>query len=72
VWIFSIFCLLTSHSWQKSSGIIHLEYTYLVLFFLLGVHLLIMSADLISLYGSLELQSFSVVVLCSLNYGSAY
>jgi hypothetical protein len=31
-----------------------------------------MSADLISLYGSLELQSFSVVVLCSLNYGSAY
>nr|AWV56982.1 NADH dehydrogenase subunit 2 [Pseudopediastrum sp. CL0201VA] len=72
VWIFSIFCLLTSHSWQKSSGIIHLEYTYLVLFFLLGVHLLIISADLISLYGSLELQSFSVVVLCSLNYGSAY
>ena len=72
VWLFSIFCLLTSHSWQKSSGIIHLEYTYLVLFFLLGVHLLIMSADLISLYGSLELQSFSVVVLCSLNYGSAY
>jgi len=31
-----------------------------------------MSADLISLYASLELQSFSVVVLCSLNYGSAY
>nr|AWV56976.1 NADH dehydrogenase subunit 2 [Lacunastrum gracillimum] len=72
VWLFAIACLLTSHSWQKSSGIIHLEYTYLVVFFLLGVHLLIISTDLISLYGSLELQSFSIVVLCSLNYGSAY
>lgn len=49
-----------------------MEYTYLVLFFLLGAHLLLMSTDLISLYASLELQSFSVVVLCSLNYGSAY
>jgi len=31
-----------------------------------------MSADLIALYACLELQSFSVVVLCSLNYQSAY
>lgn len=72
VWIFQALCLAVSHSWQKSSGICHLEYVYLVLFFLMGAHLLLMCTDLISLYACLELQSFSVVVLCSLNYVSAY
>lgn len=38
----------------------------------MGQHLLIQSTDLMAMYLCLELQSFSLVVLCALNYKSAY
>nr|YP_009054635.1 NADH dehydrogenase subunit 2 [Chlorotetraedron incus]AIK29123.1 NADH dehydrogenase subunit 2 [Chlorotetraedron incus] len=72
LWLFAAVCLILSNPWQKWAGIVHLEYVHLVLFFLMGVHLLLMAADLMALYVCLELQSFAVVVLCSLNYQTAY
>jgi NADH-ubiquinone oxidoreductase chain 2 len=44
-----------------------LEYSLIVVFNCLGASLLISSADLISMYISIELQSFSVYILSSLD-----
>jgi len=60
--------LFLQNPWQKWAGIVHLEYVYLTLLFLLGTHLLCLTVDLIGLYVALELQSFSIVVLCRMNY----
>jgi len=64
--------LLLQNPWQKWAGIVHLEYVYLTLLFLLGVHLLCYTVDLMGLYVCLELQSFSIVVLCRMNYTTPY
>lgn len=48
------------------------EYGIFVTFILLGQHFLLMSTDLMSFYVCLELQSFSFVILCSLNKKSLY
>nr|YP_009054699.1 NADH dehydrogenase subunit 2 [Ourococcus multisporus]AIK29187.1 NADH dehydrogenase subunit 2 [Ourococcus multisporus] len=71
-WIFAAAVLTMTLSWQKSAGIVHPEYISLTLLALLGQHLLMCSTDLMAMYVCLELQSFAVVVLCSLNYNNAY
>lgn len=72
LWIFAAAVLAMSVSWQKTAGIVHPEYVTLTLLALLGQHLLICATDLMAMYICLELQSFAVVVLCSLNYRNAY
>lgn len=72
LWIFAAAVLAMSVSWQKTAGIVHPEYITLTLLALLGQHLLICATDLMAMYICLELQSFAVVVLCSLNYRNAY
>lgn len=72
LWLTAAICMALSLPWQKIAGIIHGEYFVLVTLALFGMHLLIMTTDLMALYVCLELQSFSLVVLCSLNYASAH
>ena len=72
MWFFAGIVLLMTLSWQKIAGIVHPEYVTLTLLALLGQHLLLYSTDLMAMYLCLEIQSFAVVVLCSLNYRSAY
>jgi len=72
LWLFAIALLTMSLSWQKTAGIVHPEYMTLMLLAILGQHLLICSTDLMSMYVCLELQTFAIIVLCSLNYRSAY
>ena len=49
---------------------VHFQYSLIVLFSTLGASLLISSADLISMYLSIELQSFGVYILTSLHRDS--
>lgn len=63
--------LMATH-WSMSAKIVHSEYLVLVLLSMLGMLLLCFTVDLTALYLCLELQSFSLVVLCSLNYHNAY
>jgi NADH-quinone oxidoreductase subunit N len=72
LWLFAAVVLTMSLSWQKTAGIVHPEYVTLTLLALMGQHLLMCATDLMAMYVCLELQSFAVVVLCSLNYKSAY
>lgn len=72
LWLFAAAVLAMGLSWQKTAGIVHPEFVTLTLLALLGQHLLLCSTDLMAMYICLELQSFAVVVLCSLNYRSAY
>ena len=69
---FAFFAILVSANWSESAKIVHPEYVLLILLTLLGNMLLCYAADLTALYLCLELQSFAVAVLCSLNYNSAY
>lgn len=69
---FLFFCLLISTKWSVIAKVVHIEYAILILLAVLGQHLLLMSTDLMSMYISLELQSFCFVILCSLNYHSLY
>jgi hypothetical protein len=71
LWLFAAVVLLMSLSWQKTAGIVHPEYVTLSMLALLGQHLLLCATDLMAMYICLELQSFAVIVLCSLNYKSA-
>jgi NADH-quinone oxidoreductase subunit N len=52
--------------------IMHVEFLILISLCLIGQSLLLMSVDLISLYICLELQTFCLVVLCSINYKSIF
>ena len=61
-----------SLGWQKTAAIRHTEYAYLAMLALMGQYLLIQRTDQMSMYLSLEQQSFSLVILCGLNYKSAY
>nr|AIK66620.1 NADH dehydrogenase subunit 2 [Rotundella rotunda] len=72
LWIVASLALWVTIGWQKKRGIIHTEYVFLALLSLFGQHLLLMSTDLMALYLCLELQSFSLVVLCALNYTNPY
>jgi NADH-quinone oxidoreductase subunit N len=64
--------ILVATNWYSSAKVVHAEYLMLVMLSILGMHLLIYTTDLMSLYLCLELQSFALVVLCSLNVRSAY
>ncbi|KAF8054284.1 nuoN (mitochondrion) [Scenedesmus sp. PABB004] len=68
----AVFVLRVSLGWQKTAAIRHTEYVYLAMLALMGQYLLIQTTDLMAMYLCLELQSFSLVVLCGLNYKSAY
>lgn len=64
--------LRVSLGWQKIARICHTEYVYLAMLALIGQYLLIQATDQMSVYICMELQSFSLVVLCGLNSKSAY
>jgi NADH-ubiquinone oxidoreductase chain 2 len=55
---------------NKTSSPLLSEYSLILLFTILGGSLLISSSDLISMYLSIELQSFAVYILTSLNRNS--
>ena len=55
---------------NKDDSPVHFQYSLIVLFSTLGASLLISSADLISMYLSIELQSFGVYILTSLHRDS--
>ena len=61
-----------SYGWQKAARICHTEYIYLAMQALMGQYQQIMATDQMSLYLSMEQQSFSLVVLCGQNSKSAY
>lgn len=61
-----------SYGWQKAARICHTEYIYLAMLALMGQYQQIMATDQMSLYLSMEQQSFSLVVLCGQNSKSAY
>nr|ALF99709.1 NADH dehydrogenase subunit 2 [Sphaeropleales sp. YC001] len=63
--------LRVSYGWQKAAAIRHPEYVYLRMLALMGQYLLVQTTDLMSMYLCMELQSFSLVVLCGLNSKSA-
>jgi NADH-quinone oxidoreductase subunit N len=65
-------CLLCATMYMENAKIIHTEYLMLVMLSILGMVLLVYTADLMSLYLCLELQSFALVVLCSLNTKNHY
>lgn len=69
---FSTIVFCASAPCTVSAKIVHSEYVALSLLSILGMVLLCSVQDLTSLYVCLELQSFALVVLCSLNYNSAY
>jgi len=54
----------------KASSPVLSEYSLILLFTILGGSLLVSSSDLISMYLSIELQSFAVYILTSLNRNS--
>lgn len=66
------FVLRVSYGWQKTARICHIEYIYQAMLAQIGQYQQIMATDQMSLYLSLEQQSFSLVVLCGLNSKSAY
>lgn len=68
----AVFVQRVSYGWQKAARICHTEYIYLAMLALMGQYQLIMATDQMSLYLSMEQQSFSQVVLCGLNSKSAY
>lgn len=68
----AVFVQSVSLGWQKTASIRHTEYVYLAMQALMGQYLQIQTTDQMAMYQCLELQSFSLVVLCGLNYKSAY
>lgn len=67
-----LFVQRVSYGWQKNRAICHTEYIYLAMLALMGQYQQIMATDQMSLYLSMEQQSFSLVVLCGQNSKSAY
>lgn len=72
LFVYAALAIAIAAGWSKQAGIAHTEYFVLVLLAVLGQYLLLMTTDLMALYLCLELQSFALVVLCSLNYASPY
>jgi len=63
LFLWTLLCLILNRS-KKSI----VEHTLLLLLCTFGMHMMVMSVDFMSFYLSLELQSFCLVILCSLNY----
>nr|YP_009746603.1 NADH dehydrogenase subunit 2 [Jenufa perforata]QII41621.1 NADH dehydrogenase subunit 2 [Jenufa perforata] len=72
LFLYAALCLLLSSNWLKYASINCIEYGIFITLILLGQHFILMSTDLMSFYLSLEIQSFSFVILCSLNTKSLY
>nr|QYC94380.1 NADH dehydrogenase subunit 2 [Oedogonium sp. 260_circle1_72169] len=53
-------------------GARHVEFFIFILICIFGQHMLLQSVDLMSIYICLELQSFCLAILCSLNYKSQF
>lgn len=62
--------LYTKNQLNPGSGPVLSEYSLILLFSVLGATLLISSADLISMYLSIELQSFAVYILAAIHRDS--
>nr|QYC94421.1 NADH dehydrogenase subunit 2 [Oedogonium sp. BN3] len=70
---YAFFCIQLSSQWLSYARAgRHVEYFIFILICLFGQHMLIQSIDLMSIYISLELQSFCLAILCSLNYKSQF
>jgi NADH-quinone oxidoreductase subunit N len=67
LFLWTALCLWFNRS--KGGGSV-IEHTLLLLLCTFGQHMMVMSVDFMSFYLSLELQSFCLVILCSLNYKS--
>nr|QYC94368.1 NADH dehydrogenase subunit 2 [Oedogonium sp. 244] len=70
---YAFVCIQLSSQWLSSARAArHVEYFIFILICLFGQHMLLQSVDLMSIYISLELQSFCLAILCSLNYQSQF
>jgi NADH-quinone oxidoreductase subunit N len=70
---YAFVCIQLSSQWLSSARAArHVEYFIFILICLFGQHMLLQSVDLMSIYISLELQSFCLAILCSLNYKSQF
>jgi NADH-quinone oxidoreductase subunit N len=70
---YAFVCIQLSSQWLSSARAArHVEYFIFILICLFGQHMLLQSVDLMSIYVSLELQSFCLAILCSLNYKSQF
>lgn len=66
-------CIQLSIQWLNiPRGARHVEYFIFIIICIFGQHMLLQSIDLMSIYISLELQSFCLAILCSLNYKSQF
>ncbi len=65
--ISTLFVLLTSSQYLKSTKIFNIEYPILILSSILGMMVMVSSNDLIVFYIGLELQSLALYVLASFN-----
>ena len=63
----TLFVLLTSSEYLKSTKIYNIEYPILILSSILGMMVMVSSNDLIVFYIGLELQSLALYVLASFN-----
>lgn len=73
LFLYTIICIQLSSQWLSlARGAHHVEYFIFILICIFGQHMLIQSVDLMSIYISLELQSFCLAILCSLNYKSQF
>nr|QJS52027.1 NADH dehydrogenase subunit 2 [Bulbochaete rectangularis var. hiloensis] len=70
---YALICIQLSSQWLSTARAArHVEYFIFILICLFGQHMLLQSIDLMSIYMSLELQSFCLAILCSLNYKSQF
>ncbi len=70
---YAFVCIQLSSQWLNTARAArHVEYFIFILICLFGQHMLLQSIDLMSIYISLELQSFCLAILCSLNYKSQF
>lgn len=73
LFVYAIICIQLSSQWLSlGRGAHHVEYFIFILICIFGQHMLLQSVDLMSIYISLELQSFCLAILCSLNYKSQF
>jgi NADH-quinone oxidoreductase subunit N len=70
--LFIISALILYMGRNTIQKIAHVEFLILICLCVIGQNLLLISVDLISLYVCLELQTFCLVVLCSINYKSIF
>jgi len=70
---YALICIQLSSQWLSTARAArHVEYFIFILICIFGQHMLLQSVDLMSIYISLELQSFCLAILCSLNYKSQF